>query len=185
MATNFRDRLMKSNFLREWFLLIRSARSLTNSMKRIINCWASVIDMPVGAVALVNNLNSQIARSCSRAIRLTFILDILRQQSSGAVAFANRTRRFADGHTMVKRTQLLLLYFFAIWKIRMLCKSMRVGAAQDMVFAVSETAQQVTYWVTLWNVQSFSRKIQHQELESSVKDFKIDALQRQMQATSF
>ena len=166
-------------------MLIRSARALTGSMKRIIDCWATVIDMPVGAVALVNNLNSQIAKSCSRAIRLTFILDIVRQQSSGAVAFANRTRRLADDHTMVKRTQLLLLYFFAIWRIRMLCKSMRVGAAQDAVFAVSETAQQVTYWVTLWNLQSFSRKIQHQELESSVKDFKIDALQRQIQATKF
>ncbi len=62
---------------------------------------------------------------------------------------------------------------------------MRVGAAQDVAFAVSETAQQVTYWVTVWNVQSFSRKLQHHELESSVKDFKIDALQRQMEAIKF
>ena len=67
----------------------------------------------------------------------------------------------------------------------MLCKSMRIGAAQDVVFAVSETAQQVTYWVTVWNVQSLSRKLQRTELESSVKDFKIEALQRQIQAANF
>ncbi len=148
--------------------------------------WASVIDMPVSTIALVNNLNRQIAKSCSRAIRLTFILDIVRQQtSSTATAFADRAKIFADGHTVVKRTQLLLLFFFATWKVRILCKSMRVGAAQDVVFAVSETAQQVTYWVTVWNVQSFARKIQHCELESSVKDFKIDALQRHIEATKY
>lgn len=62
---------------------------------------------------------------------------------------------------------------------------MRVGAAQDVVFAVSETSQLVTYWVTVWNVSSFSRKILHHELSSSVKDFKIDALQRQIEATKF
>jgi len=185
LAIDFRDTITQTTFLREWFLHSRGARSVTDSMRRIFHCWATVIAMPVGAVALVNNLNCQIAKSCSRAIRLTFILDIIRQQASGTVAFANRTRRFADDHTMVKRTQLLLLYFFAIWKIRMLCKSMRVGAAQDVAFAVSETAQQVTYWVTVWNVQSFSRKLQHHELESSVKDFKIDALQRQMEAIKF
>jgi hypothetical protein len=154
-------------------------------MKRIIRCWACVIDMPVSAIALVNNLNRQIAKSCSRAIRLTFILDIVRQQTSSTAAFADRSKLLTNGHTIVKRTQLLLLFFFATWKVRMLCKSMRVGAAQDVVFAVSETAQQVTYWVTVWNVQSFARKIQNGELESSVKDFKIDALQRQIEATKF
>jgi hypothetical protein len=158
---------------------------MIESMKRIIHCWACVIDIPVAAVALINNLNSQIAKSCSRAIRLTFILDILRQQTSGSATFAERVKVYSDGHTMVKRTQLLLLYFFSTWKVRMLCKSMRIGAAQDVVFAVSETAQQVTYWVTVWNVQSLSRKLQRTELESSVKDFKIEALQRQFQATKF
>ena len=179
------DKLTRLTHLREWFLHARSTRFLIDLMKRILRNWASVIDIPVGAAALVNHLNCQIAKSCSRAIRLTFILDILRQQTAGTVAFADRARPLADGHTMVKRTQLLLLFFFSSWKVRVLCKTMRVSAAQDVVFAVSETSQLVTYWVTVWNVSSFSRKIQHHELSSSVKDFKIDALQRQIEATQF
>lgn len=154
-------------------------------MQRIIRCWATVIDMPVGAAALVHNLNQQIGKSCNRAIRLTFILDIVRQKSAGTFAYLDQTKSFADGHTIIKRTQMLLLFFFATWKVRMLCKSKRISAAQDVVFAVSETAQLVTYWVTVWNVQSFSRKLQHRELESSVKDFKIEDLQRQVAATKF
>jgi hypothetical protein len=184
-VTKRRETLDRLTFLREWFLHIRKSRLLINSMKKIMRCWACVIDMPVSAIAMVNSLNSQIAKSCSRAIRLTFILDILRQQTSGTATFSDRNKFFAEGHTIVKRTQLLLLFFFATWKVRLLCKSMRVGAAQDTVFAVSETAQQVTYWVTVWNVQSFARKIQNVELESSVKDFKIDALQRQIEVTKF
>ena len=185
MALEHSEKCTRLTHLREWFLHARNTRFLICMMKRVIRNWASVIDIPVGAAALVNNLSCQIAKSCSRAIRLTFILDILRQQTAGTVAVADRARALTDGHTMVKRTQLLLLFFFATWKVRMLCKSMRVGAAQDVVFAVSETAQQVTYWVTVWNVQSFARKIQNGELESSVKDFKIDALQRQIEASKF
>lgn len=111
MALEHSEKCTRLTHLREWFLHARNTRFLICMMKRVIRNWASVIDIPVGAAALVNNLSCQIAKSCSRAIRLTFILDILRQQTAGTVAVADRARALTDGHTMVKRTQLLLLFF--------------------------------------------------------------------------